>query len=83
MSITSDPSVARFKAHTLKYRFKELALKDFLIISGVISFHASRIHFTTVKLKILKTNQPSKAKPLKCHEHSLLMYVSYKGIPCL
>ena len=60
IGITSDPSVARFKAHALKDRFKELALKDFLIISGVISFYASRIHITTVKLEILKKNQPSK-----------------------
>ena len=65
MSITSDTSVALFKAHTLKERFKELALKDFLIISGVVSFHTSRIHFTTVKLEILKKYQTMKVKCLK------------------
>ena len=39
MSIRSDLSVARFKT---------LALKYFLIISGVIPSHASRIHFSIV-----------------------------------
>ena len=48
-SITSDPMVFRSKVHSLKGRFKTLTLKDFLMISGVISFHASRTHFTTVR----------------------------------
>ena len=40
MRVSSEPSVARFKAHILK---------DFLIISGDVSLHASRIHFMTVR----------------------------------
>ena len=40
MRISSDSSVARLKA---------LALKNFWIISGTISFHASRIQFITAR----------------------------------
>ena len=40
MRISSDSSVARLKA---------LALKNFWIISGIISFHASRIQFITAR----------------------------------
>ena len=40
MRLSSDPSVARFKAHNLK---------DFLIVSGLICSHASRIQFTLVR----------------------------------
>ena len=49
MSITSDPVVVRLKAHILKGRFKSLALKNLLIISGVISFHATGTHLITVR----------------------------------
>ena len=40
MSLSSDPTFARFKAHDLK---------DFLILSELISSHASRIQFTIAR----------------------------------
>ena len=72
MNITSDQSVARFIASTLEDRFKELVLKYFLIISGVIFLHASRIHFVTVKLEILKRKSALKVECLKILKNKII-----------
>ena len=70
--ITSDQSVARFIASTLEDRFKELVLKYFLIISGVIFLHTSRIHFVTVKLEILKRKSTLKVECLKILKNKII-----------